>query len=212
MKSVTKWTNRKAGCQSPLGCLPAWKASANSDDSTISNLKLFASPAGLGWEARVPMDLNDNGLVVVWYACDTGYPGKNACDSKTLDTASQDANWGVWWVLNGISGRVRPEDVLDKENGKQYAFKSALQSSSVNSCLSPGEFPRRVLSQRTASRFWLERKNFLRHRSCASRVAVQTRHPAGSRPRNVLSQKLGELDVQKYAGSRIDFRLRGSCR
>lgn len=119
---------------------PAWKPPANSDDSTISNLKLFASPAGLGWEARVPMDLDDNGLVVVWYACDTGYPGKNACDSKTLDTGAQDANWGVWWVLNGISGRVRPEDVLDKENGKQYAFKSALQSSSVNSCLPPGEF------------------------------------------------------------------------
>ncbi|HXN99056.1 MAG TPA: hypothetical protein VN881_08280 [Candidatus Acidoferrales bacterium] len=119
---------------------PDWKAPVNSSNSQISDLKLFASPAGLGWEARVPMDLGDNGLVVVWYACDTGYPGKDACDSKTLDTGTSDANWGVWWVLTGISGRVRPDDLLDKGNGKQYAFKSALQSSSVNSCLPPGEF------------------------------------------------------------------------
>jgi hypothetical protein len=119
---------------------PTWKPPANSDDSKISDLKLFASPAGLGWEATVPMDLSDNGLVVVWYACDTAHPGRRACDSKSLDTEPEDVNWGVWWVLNGISGRVLPADLLDKGNGKKYAFKSALQSSSVNSCLTPGEF------------------------------------------------------------------------
>lgn len=138
---IDREVKNKKSRMSIAGWMPLdWVPPVNSNDSQISDVNLFASPAGLGWEARVPMDLSDNGLVVVWYACDTAYPDKNACDSNTLDTAQNDRNWGVWWALPGISGRVLPADLIDLGEGKKYAFKSALQSSSVNSCIPPGEF------------------------------------------------------------------------
>jgi hypothetical protein len=138
---IDREVKKQKSRMSIAGWMPTdWSAPANAGNSQISDVNLFASPAGLGWEARVPMDLSDNSLVVVWYACDTAYPERRACDSATLDTETGDGNWGVWWVLPGISGRVLPADLLDISDGKKYAFKSSLQSSSVNSCLPPGEF------------------------------------------------------------------------
>ncbi|MGH9747856.1 MAG: hypothetical protein ACRD59_17315 [Candidatus Acidiferrales bacterium] len=99
------------------------------DPSLLSELKLVASPAGLGWHAVLGkgVDRDRDTLTVLWYAW------------------NQD--WGTWWILPKVSGNVslKPGSSASESTGEIHDFQTYLENSQAvgtHNCL-PGSIDSR---------------------------------------------------------------------
>ena len=96
-------------------------ASFSLDPAQISGVELVASPAGVGWHARVQnLNLKRDVLTVLWYA--------------------HDDPWDVWRMVPGVTGKVGADSLVEESDGRSFMFNSFLDGTSAHRCLPEGKY------------------------------------------------------------------------
>ncbi len=88
---------------------------------TIGNIGLVASPAGLGWHARLEnFNFDRDALTVLWYKFEP--------------------KWNLWRGLSYVSFKVDPKKTHMDADGNTREFRSYLTATNQHSCAENGEY------------------------------------------------------------------------